>query len=241
MAASLLDRTIQLFSSNASRLDKLKTKAASDTSSNYLVTALAWGPSSELLAVGQSDNVIFIYRLDKSGKKSICNKILFSAAVSQLCWPPNSPQAVLCGCVDGKVSLGLCHMFLFSAWPCAILSQVQSGPVTSSCKQCRPAGASWFTRVQQRDHTASGRVSRGPSYFPRRSGLVHRPPGWLDLQVLTQQACTAKCSPGRHDSRPPQPKLSLVSGSTTARVPGSTQYSKGFMPLSASPENLVTL
>ena len=103
VAASLLDRTIQLFSSSGTRLDKFKTKAASETSSNYLITALAWSPSSELLAVGQSDNAAFVYRLDKSGKKSICNKILFSAAVCQLCWLPDSPQAVLCGCVDGKV------------------------------------------------------------------------------------------------------------------------------------------
>ena len=137
MAASLLDRTIQLFSSNASRLDKFKTKAASDTNSNYLITALAWGPSSELLAVGQSDSVTFIYRLDRSGKKSICNKILFSAAVSQVCWPPNSPQAVLCGCVDGKVSLGLRHLLPCNPWHAALALPLQESLVAIQQAQCR--------------------------------------------------------------------------------------------------------
>ena len=96
---------VYVFSPSGARLEKLKTKPAhsSDAVGAYLVTALSWGPDSELLAVGQSDAVVFVYRLEVGGKKSICNRIVSSAAVNSLAWPAGSPQTLLCGCTDGKV------------------------------------------------------------------------------------------------------------------------------------------
>ena len=82
---------------------KLPLASPASAEAGLQVTALAWAPDSERLAVGQSDAVVYVYLLEAGGKKSICNKIVSSAAVNSLAWPAGSLQALLCGCTDGKV------------------------------------------------------------------------------------------------------------------------------------------
>ena len=56
-----------------------RTKPADAAGSpNYVVRALAFSSDSTKLAVAQSDNIVFVYRVGESwsDKKSICNKFL---------------------------------------------------------------------------------------------------------------------------------------------------------------------
>jgi intraflagellar transport protein 172 len=65
--------------------------------------------NSQKLAVAQSDNIVFIYKLGATWaeKKTICNKFLQPAAVTCMCWPSKQPNAVVFATMDGKVRIGL--------------------------------------------------------------------------------------------------------------------------------------
>lgn len=68
-----------------------------------MIRGIAFSPDSTRLAVGQSDNIVFVYRLGESWgeKKVICNKFPQSAAVTALIWL--STGAIIAGLADGKV------------------------------------------------------------------------------------------------------------------------------------------
>ena len=59
------------------------TKPAEKGSKNYTVVAMAFSPDSTKLAIAQSDNIVFIYKLglEWGDKKSICNKFHQQASV----------------------------------------------------------------------------------------------------------------------------------------------------------------
>lgn len=98
---------------------------------------LAFSPDSTKIAVGQSDNILFVYKVGdgwyaalllslclqwlpmeldldlRKDKKVICNKFLQQSAVTCLIWP--SEQGIVFGCADGKVaSLFLTFPFMHS-------------------------------------------------------------------------------------------------------------------------------
>ena len=60
------------------------TKPAEKGNKNYTVVAMAFSPDSTKLAIAQSDNIVFIYKLglEWGDKKSICNKFHQQASVS---------------------------------------------------------------------------------------------------------------------------------------------------------------
>ena len=51
---------------------------------------------STKLAVGQTDNIVFVYKVgeDWGEKKVICNKFVQTSAVTCLCWPVQGPIIV---------------------------------------------------------------------------------------------------------------------------------------------------
>lgn len=84
------DRHILLFDDAGERRDKFSTKPSNPANGkqSYVVRGLAFSPDSTKLAVGQSDNIVYVYKLGESwnDKKVICNKFPQTAAVTALIW-----------------------------------------------------------------------------------------------------------------------------------------------------------
>ena len=71
------DRVVQLFDHEGERRDRFSTKPAPKGLKNYVVTGVAFSPDSTKLAVGQSDAIVYVYKLGLDigkDKKTICNK-----------------------------------------------------------------------------------------------------------------------------------------------------------------------
>lgn len=106
-------RHIQLFDEQGERRDKFATKAASDKGGRgYIVTGMAFSPDSSLLAVAQSDSIVFVYRLglEWGEKKAIRNKLSQTSPVTCVAWPNTSSQGVeliAFATLDGSVKVGM--------------------------------------------------------------------------------------------------------------------------------------
>ncbi|GMT03450.1 hypothetical protein PENTCL1PPCAC_25624, partial [Pristionchus entomophagus] len=109
LAAVIDDRSIVLFDEKGMQKDRFSTKPidAKYSKRSYIVLSLAFSPDSSSLAVGQSDNVVFVYKIgaDWNEKKVITNKLVQTAAVTALSWPFD--DKVLIGLIDGKMRVGL--------------------------------------------------------------------------------------------------------------------------------------
>lgn len=90
LAAATSDRSILLFDENGERRDKFSTKAADPANGkkSYIIRAVAFSPDSTRLAVAQSDNIVFVYKLGETwnDKKVICNKFLQPSSVMCMIW-----------------------------------------------------------------------------------------------------------------------------------------------------------
>ncbi|GLD95237.1 hypothetical protein PINS_up003881 [Pythium insidiosum] len=109
LAVITVDRVVHLFDAQTGeRKDKFSTKPADKGEKNYVVRALVFSPDSSKLAVAQSDNIVFIYKigLDWGDKKSICNKFPQSTSLTSLTWPSTHPNEIVFGLADGKVKVG---------------------------------------------------------------------------------------------------------------------------------------
>ena len=75
---------------------------------------MAFSPDSTKLAVAQTDNVIFVYKLglEWGEKKTICNKFIQSSEVTCLTWPHEQNNSIVFGLFDGKV-INLKNYFYF--------------------------------------------------------------------------------------------------------------------------------
>ena len=99
-----------MFDETGERKDKFKTKAADPNSTQtYVVRSMAFSPDSTKLALAQSDNIVFVYRLgtEWGEKKSICNKFQQPASITAMVWPNNRDQELVFATADGKVTLNL--------------------------------------------------------------------------------------------------------------------------------------
>ena len=109
MAAVTTDRVVQLFDDDGERRDKFSTKPASpEGRKNFVVRGMAFSPDSAKLAIAQSDNIVFVYKLGANwgDKKSICNKFGQSSPVTCLTWPEQHNNEVVFGLADGKIKIG---------------------------------------------------------------------------------------------------------------------------------------
>ncbi|KAA0161786.1 hypothetical protein FNF31_03572 [Cafeteria roenbergensis] len=108
LAVVTVERVIHLFDEDGKRRDKFSTKPAEKTGpKTYMVTAMAFSPDSTMLAVAQSDNMVFVYKLglDWGDRKSICNRFRQASSVTALAWPSSRFGDLICGTVDGGVHL----------------------------------------------------------------------------------------------------------------------------------------
>ena len=90
LAVATSDRTIILFDENGERRDKFSTKPSdpSNGKTSYTIRAIAFSPDSTRLAVAQSDNIVYVYKLGTTwtDKKIICNKFPQSSSVTCMLW-----------------------------------------------------------------------------------------------------------------------------------------------------------
>ena len=68
-----------------------------------MVKGMAFSPDSTKIAIAQTDNIIFVYKIGEEwgDKKSICNKFVQQSAVTCMIWPPENQ--IIFGTADGKV------------------------------------------------------------------------------------------------------------------------------------------
>mmetsp|Transcript_12954 Transcript_12954/g.39944 ORF Transcript_12954/g.39944 Transcript_12954/m.39944 type:complete len:135 (+) Transcript_12954:73-477(+) len=89
LAVCGIDRVVRLFSDQGEQMDKFSTKPADKGPKTYVVRAMQFSPDSTKLAIAQSDNIVFVYKLglEWGDKKSICNKFLQTTSITGLTWP----------------------------------------------------------------------------------------------------------------------------------------------------------
>ncbi|XP_054618204.1 intraflagellar transport protein 172 homolog [Dunckerocampus dactyliophorus] len=107
LAVCTVDRVVLLYDEQGERRDKFSTKPIDSKygKQSYAVNDMAFSPDSTRIAIGQSDNIIYVYRIgeDWGDKKTICNKFIQTSAVTCLLWP--AEHTIVYGLVDGKVRL----------------------------------------------------------------------------------------------------------------------------------------
>ena len=58
------DRVVQMFDESGVKRDKFSAKpATADGGKNFIVRGMAFSPCSTKLAIAQSDNIVFVYKL----------------------------------------------------------------------------------------------------------------------------------------------------------------------------------
>nr|XP_057921402.1 intraflagellar transport protein 172 homolog [Doryrhamphus excisus] len=107
LAVCTVDRVVLLYDEQGERRDKFSTKPIDSKygKQSYVVNDMAFSPDSTRIAIGQSDNIIYVYRIgeDWGDKKTICNKFIQTSAVTCLLWP--AEHTIVYGLVEGKVRL----------------------------------------------------------------------------------------------------------------------------------------
>ncbi|CAD7702008.1 unnamed protein product [Ostreobium quekettii] len=125
-----MELVVHLFDEQGEKRDKFKTKPAEAHSTQlYVVRAMAFSPDSMRLAIAQSDNIVFVYRLglDWGDKKSICNKFVQASPITALAWPFGRQNEIAFGQLDGKMKLGS----LKSNKPYSLYAHPEGSPVVS--------------------------------------------------------------------------------------------------------------
>ena len=105
LAVCGMDRVVRLFDDQGLAVDKFSTKPADKGPKSYTVRAMHFSPDSTKLAIAQSDNIVFVYKLglEWGDKKSICNKFLQASSITGLTWPSSRPnELVFVICVLGE-------------------------------------------------------------------------------------------------------------------------------------------
>lgn len=108
LAIVTTDRVVHLCDENGERRDKFSTKPAdAKAPKTYVVKGMAWSPDSCKLAVAQSDNIVFVYKLgaEWGDKKSICNKFQQSSSITCIVWPEQRPNELVFGLAEGKMKV----------------------------------------------------------------------------------------------------------------------------------------
>ncbi|EMP37903.1 hypothetical protein UY3_04885 [Chelonia mydas] len=106
-AVCTVDRVVLLYDEHGERRDKFSTKPADAKygRKSYMVKGMAFSPDSTKIAIGQTDNIIYVYKIGEEwgDKKVICNKFIQTSAVTCLLWP--AENIIVFGLAEGKVRL----------------------------------------------------------------------------------------------------------------------------------------
>ncbi|KFM78843.1 Intraflagellar transport protein 172-like protein, partial [Stegodyphus mimosarum] len=105
LAVCTADRTVLLFDASGEKRDKFSTKPADSAygKKSYVVKGMVFSPDSTKIAVAQSDNIVFVYKVgeDWGEKKVICNKFICQSAATCITWPSEGPLVI--GLSEGRV------------------------------------------------------------------------------------------------------------------------------------------
>lgn len=106
LAVATADRAIHLFDDQLERRDRFATKPsdAERGKSSYAIRAVAFSADCTRLAVAQSDNIVYVYKLGATNwtdKKIICNKFALPGSVCDMIWLAAGP--IVAGLEDGAV------------------------------------------------------------------------------------------------------------------------------------------
>ena len=103
------DRQIHLFNENGEVKDRFSTRPAEKDNKSYIVRAIAFSPDNTRIAIAQSDNIVFVYKIGTQWKekKSICNKFPQGSSVTCMVWPHERNNELFFGLAEGKVRIGL--------------------------------------------------------------------------------------------------------------------------------------
>lgn len=127
---------------------------------------MVFSPQSDKLAVAQSDNIVFVYKIGSEwgDKKSICSKFSHGSSITCLAWPNKRTNEIVYGLAEGVVKIGQMR----TNKP-ATLYQTDSY-VAALC--CNPAGNAvvsahldgsiytfWFDSIERGAHV----IARHPS------------------------------------------------------------------------------
>lgn len=84
------------------------SRGADKTNKNFTIKAMQFNIDSTILAVAQSDCIIFGYKIGKEfgQKKSICTKILIQYPITTLIWPQSSLMDLYFGSTEGTIKSG---------------------------------------------------------------------------------------------------------------------------------------
>mmetsp|Transcript_10682 Transcript_10682/g.13871 ORF Transcript_10682/g.13871 Transcript_10682/m.13871 type:complete len:1746 (-) Transcript_10682:405-5642(-) len=140
LAVCTVERVVTLYDDTGERRDKFSTKPADKGPKNYIVRAMQFSPDSTKLAIAQSDNIVFIYKigLEWGDKKSICNKFHQSSPITTLVWPCGRPNEVVYGLAEGKVKVGQLKnnkpatLYSTDSYVTALASNVEGNGVVSA-------------------------------------------------------------------------------------------------------------
>ncbi|KAM8953335.1 intraflagellar transport protein 172 homolog [Pelodytes ibericus] len=106
-AVCTVDRVVLLYDEHGERRDKFSTKPIESKfgKKSYMVRSMAFSPDSTKIAIGQTDSIIYVYKIgdDWGDKKVICNKFIQTSAVTCLQWL--AENAIVFGLAEGKVRL----------------------------------------------------------------------------------------------------------------------------------------
>ncbi|XP_016392956.1 intraflagellar transport protein 172 homolog [Sinocyclocheilus rhinocerous] len=104
-AVCTIDRVVILYDEQGEKRDRFTTKPADPKygKKTYVVKSMAFSLDSTKIAVAQTDNIIFVYKIGEEwgDKKIICNKFIQTSAVTCLVWP--SEHTIIFGLAEGKV------------------------------------------------------------------------------------------------------------------------------------------
>ena len=107
LAVATADKKIVLFDEEGNKKESFGTKAGGAIK-NYEIRDIIFNPESTKLAIAQSDNFIFIYKLGTQWgeRKSICNKFENSSSVTCMVWSKAKTNNIYYGISEGKIKLG---------------------------------------------------------------------------------------------------------------------------------------
>ena len=203
LAVVTVDRIVRLYDEKAEQKDKFSTKPAEAKGpKNYVVSAMEFSPDSSKLAIAQSDNIVFVYKLglEWGDKKSICNKFLQSSPITCMTWPISRPNEIVYGLAEGKVKVGQ----LRSNKPATLYS---TDSYASPPSRRRSTAKASSARTSTAASTASSSTRRARASSTRRSS--------------TTRACLTRLRGAtRHRRRGQRPAGHLLPRRTPARSSG---------------------
>ena len=108
LAVAKADRNVHLYDENGTAMEKFPTKPTIKGQKSYVVRAMQFSPDNQKIAIAQSDNIVFVYKIgaEWNEKKSIINKYEQSSSVTCMCWPQQRQNEIMFGLSEGKVRIG---------------------------------------------------------------------------------------------------------------------------------------